>query len=449
MRLARPAGGNLLLAAAAGATAAVLGVISIERRSLWIDEAIDVRLTSLPWGDYVRVAFEREGSQALYLLFLKPWLALTSTDEWVARAPSVAFAALASAFLVLLGIRLFHSRLCGLGAGFLLATNAFSVAWSQQIRQYALAMLLAVVVTYLFVRALESGSWSWWLAYGVVGGISVYAHFFVALVLASHVPALVVNSRSRVVLLRWAVAAGTALAIALPALNFVLNHDTGQVAWIPQPEYDYIRDVLHEVSGESRLAFLVGAASLVVLIFSGIGGSRLSWQPILVGSWLVVPFAVTLAISSFKPMLLDRYLIVSVPALALAIAYAVSRLGRWPGVVALAILLAVALTHVRHWYGSFVEQDWRGAVGYVEQQKLPDEKVFVHPGWLGDPVSYYASSQPDTSDSLAGDRAWVVTLADRAPAVEEWVAASGYEVNERQSAFAGVGIWRVEKRKSG
>ena len=128
VRNAHPARDTLLLSIVAGATAALLGAISLERRSLWMDEALDVHWTSLSWADYLRIAFENEGSQALYLLLLKPWLALTSTDEWVARTPSVACAALASALMVPLGIRLFGSRLVGIGAGLLLATNAFSAS---------------------------------------------------------------------------------------------------------------------------------------------------------------------------------------------------------------------------------------------------------------------------------------------------------------------------------
>src|SRR5262245_14193435 len=160
-----------------------------------MDEALDVHWTGFSWSDYLHIAFENEGSQVLYLLMLKPWLALMSTDEWVARMPSVVFAALAAALMVPLAIRLFGSRFVGIGAGLLLATNAFSVSWSQQARQYALAMLFAVVVTYLFVIALESDGWAWWFAYGVVAGVSVYSHFFVALVVVSHVLALLVARR--------------------------------------------------------------------------------------------------------------------------------------------------------------------------------------------------------------------------------------------------------------
>jgi mannosyltransferase len=435
---------TLLLSAVAGGTAALLGAISLERRSLWMDEALDVHWTGFSWSDYLRIAFENEGSQVLYLLLLKPWLALTSTDEWVARTPSVIFAVVASALIVPLAIRLFGSRLVGIGAGLLLATNAFSVAWSQQARQYALAMLFAVVVTHLFVLALESDGWRWWFAYGVVAGVSVYSHFFVALVVVSHVPALIVSRRDDT-WHRWAVAAGISLAIALPAVNFVLYHDTGQVGWIPELEYAYVKDVLYEVSGESRLALVVAAAAVLALAAGAARAGSDAWRHVLVISWLLVPLALALAISYFKPMLVDRYLIVGVPALALATAYAASRLGRWGGTAALVVLLFVSLGHVRDWYGSLIEQDWRAAVQYADREKKPTDQLLAYPSFLLAPVDYYASGPVDNGDTLTTSTAWILTVADRAQEVEDLTARSGYQVADRAN-FVSVEAWRVEKK---
>jgi mannosyltransferase len=429
------------LSVAAGLTAFVLGVIELERRSLWIDEALDVGWTELAWGDYLRLAFQNEASQALYLLFLKPWVAVASNDEWAVRAPSVAFAALAAALLVPLGTRLTGSRLAGVGAGLLLATNAFAVAWSQQVRQYALAMLLAVVVTYLFVQALESEGWRWWLVYGVVSGVSVYAHFFIALVLASHAAAVVVVPRADV-LRRWAGAAALSFVIALPALDFVVNHDTGQSDWIPELSWPYLKDVVHELSGESRFALVLGAVGLVALVVAAVRQPRESWRYVLVASWLTVPLLLTLAISYVKPSLVDRFLIVAVPALALASAYAISRLGRWAGTAALVVAVAIALTHVRDWYGSLVEQDWRGAVQYVEREKQPQDQVFVHPHWLAPSVDYYTESPADTGQ-LSAERAWVISLTDRTADVEQLAAESQYRIAGSVN-FVSVQVWRVE-----
>jgi mannosyltransferase len=433
---------TVALAAAAGLTAFVLGVLELERRSLWIDEALDVAWTKLAWSDYLDLAFRDEASQALYLLLLKPWLAVVPEDEWAVRAPSVLFAALAAALLVPLGARLFGSRLVGAGSGLLLATNAFAVSWAQQARQYALAMLLAVVVTYLFVHALESDGWRWWIVYGLAGGVSVYAHFFVALVLASHAPAVAFAPRPGTAR-RFAGAAAVSFLVALPALYFAFFEDPGQVDWIPELSSAYLQDVLYEASGESNLALAVGGAGFAALLVGVVRRPSESWRYLLVATWLTVPLALTLAVSYFKPMLVDRYLIVSAPALALAAAYAATRLGRRAGAAALVVLVLVSLTHVRHWYDSLVEQDWRGAVRYVEREKGPADPIHVHPSFLTAPVDFYADAPVETG-ALSGERAWIVTLEDRAAEVEQLAAESGYEVAEH-SNFVSVGAWRVEK----
>jgi mannosyltransferase len=446
VRAARRGVETPLICVAAGATAAVLGLITLGRRSLWIDEAIDINLRGLSWGDYIHIAFHREGSQALYLLFLKPWLDLTSTSEWVARTPSVAFAAAAAALLVALGIRLFGSHMVGLGAGLLLATNAFVVSWSQQVRTYTLAMLFAVVVTYLFVLALESGSWRRWLIYGAAAGASVYAHFFVGLVLASHVLA-VATTRERATVRRWAAAAGIGLVIALPAFDFALRHDKGQVSWIPAVTYDYLQSVVHDVSGKSWLLLGVAFAGLLALVFAATSGRRDSWRYVLVASWLVLPVVLTLVISYFKPMLVDRYLIVSVPALALAASYAISRLGRLAGAVVLAILVLIGLVHVRDWYRSPVTENWRGAVAYA-MRAHPAEQMLVYPGWMGDPAVYYAGSAADLSETFTRDRARVIALVNDAQAVQDWLSSAGYRVVDRTN-FGAIDVWRVSRAPTG
>ena len=410
-----------------------------------MDEALDIAFSGLAWNDLIRTAFHQEGSQALYLLFLKPWLAVTSTEEWVARLPSVVFAASAAGLLVALGIRLFSSRLVGLGAGLLLATNVMSVSWSQQVRQYALAMLLAVVVTYLFVWAVESDRLGPWLVYGAVAGISIYAHFFVGLVVASHVVALVAVWQ-RVPAMNWAIAAGLTGLIALPAFDFVLYHDTGQVDWIQDLTYEHVRSAVHQAAGGSWLLPAIGAVGLVFLVVEALRRRRVLWRHVLVASWLVVPLTLAIAISYFKPILVERNLIVILPALSLAAAYALYRLGPRAGSVALVIVVAAGLTNVRDWYREGFGQDWRGAVQYVEHTKRSNDQLLVYPGWLAAPVSYYANSDVDPSEAPIADRAWVVTFYDRVAEAESWAAEAGYSVADRLS-FGQISVFLLTRTR--
>ena len=412
-----------------------------------MDEAIDVDYTRQAWGDYLRTAFHQEGSQALYLLILKPWLALTSTEDWVVRLPSVVFAAAAVGLLVALAIRVFESRFVGIGAGLILATSVTSVSWSQQARQYALAMFCAVGVSYLLVWAVESDRLVPWLVYGAAAGISVYAHFFVGLVVASQVIALLFTRR-RGVAMYWAIAAGVALLVALPAMDFVLYHDSGQVSWIQSLTYEHVRSAVHQASGGSWWPLPVLGVVGFVLVAVEVGRQRsLAWRYVLVASWLVGPLLLAVAISYFKPILVERYLIVSLPALALAAAYALSRLGPRLGTLALAIVLVASMTHVRDWYRAPYGEDWRSAVRYVDHAKRSDDQLLAYPGWLSAPVVHYANSDVDTSETPTAERAWVVTFVDRVGEAQGWSEEAGYSV-EQTSSFGQIYVLQLAKHSA-
>ena len=104
------------------------------------------------------------------------------------------------------------------------------------------------------------------------------------------------------------------------------------------------------------------------------------------------------------------------------------------------------MTHVRDWYGSLIEQDWRTAVRYVEQKKTPAEQLLANPSLLLAPVDYYASGPVDTGDSFATSPAWY----SRSPTVHRrsrtGLRGPGYEVTDRAN-FVSVEAWRAEKAR--
>jgi mannosyltransferase len=432
-------GRTSLDAVGVGLVSALAGLLTITRRPLWLDEALDVQWTRLGWWDYVTQIFGSEESQALYLLLLKPWLSVAGHGELAARLPSVLFAALASGLLVPVGTRLLGSRLAGVAAGLLLATNSFSVMWSQQARTYSLSMLAAVALTYAFLRVLDSPGWRWWLAYGVAAGLGVYAHFFVALVVVAHLLALGFAPRAGVGR-RAAAATAIAWLLMLPALEFAVNGDFGQIGWIPPLSGDGVTGALRALTGQSVVLLLLTLVGLVLLVVRACRDRSGRWQAVLVASWLVVPIAVCAGLSVFKPLFVDRYLIVVVPAASLCAAYVIARVGQWRGIAVLAVAVAWGSGAVLDWYRSPFQEDWRAASAYVDANRQPGEHLLVLPREHVLVAGYYLSSRPGTHRPT-GRVTWVVAGSDGRERAEHALSSAGYTIETRR-AFPGVTVLR-------
>jgi mannosyltransferase len=369
-----------------GLLALVLGLITLERKAWWFDEAHDITLARLHWLRLIGEAGYYEPSQALYLVLFKFWSTFTPDSEWFTRLPSVAAAVAAAGLAGLLGARLFN-RTTGVLAGTLLATNATVVSWSQQTRTYALATMMAVVVTFLFVRAMESEDRRAWLVYGIAGAVGIYAHFFVGFVLASHAvlwTSMSVAQRRRA-LEAWAI---VALAL-LPAVPFVALGGHGDTDWIPPTSWHGLRLAVSTIAGFNALT-LVAAGAGAVVIFSGRVPGAVRWKGDLLLAWAVVPLAGALIVSILKPMLVGRYLIVSAPALALLGAVALSAIRpRWVAAGGTILLLLVSTREIVAWYAS-VPEDWRGAAQFAAAEAHKGTTVALYPAGGYEAYQLYA-----------------------------------------------------------
>ena len=412
---------------AVAAVSALAGVIAIGRRPLWMDEAVDVQWTHLGWHDYVSLTFRSEMGQALWLLLLKPWLSIAGHGEVAARAPSVLFAAAACALLVPVGRTLLGGRLAGAAAGLLMACSAFVVEWEQQARTYTLALLASVAVTYVFLRALRSSGWRWWLLYALLGVAAVYTHFFLGLVLVAHaVAACTFRPRPG----RPAVYAGVVVVLlALPAAAFAISAPAVR-GWIPPLTVDVFAATLHSLAG-GRWA--VAAAAVAGAALAAASADR--WKAVLLISWIAVPLATAAALSVGHPSFLDRYLIGIVPAASLCAAYLLTRAPGWWGVLAVVAACAWALGPVADWYRSPFSEDWRAAAAYVDTRRAEGEHLTVTTDWLALVASYYMKSPPD-SRVVRGETTWVVTASVVGDAVEQQIRSRGYLIAEKK-AFPG------------
>ncbi len=121
----------------------------------------------------------------LYILLLRAWSDLTGQSEFALRFFSVLPSVLAVPLLFLLGRRLLGAR-AGVIAALLLTFSTYALWYAQMVRMYSLVLLLAVLSSYLLLRALERPQVRWWAAYTAATTVAMYTHVFGALLIPWH-----------------------------------------------------------------------------------------------------------------------------------------------------------------------------------------------------------------------------------------------------------------------
>ncbi|HKU21494.1 MAG TPA: glycosyltransferase family 39 protein [Terriglobales bacterium] len=379
--------GRARLALISGITvlSAGLRLLYLGKKSFWLDEIVSVSIARLDPAGFRNIVMSWELNEGLYYTLLRGWMHL-ARGEFGIRLLSVAPAVAAIPFVYLLGRRLFSER-TGLIAALLLAVNAFDVRYAQEARAYSLLAFLVVLGSWFFVRCVDSpkkkGNWAG-LAIALVLGI--YAHFFAGLMLPVFWLAALLRKRG----FPWRsflVSSGVVAFLAVPALLFVAMKNRGQVGWVKPTTWRDLYDLASLLSGRGGLVLLLLCAILLLLALVKMirsTGRRELWGDALVWMWLVLPVAMTVAISLWKPMFVSRYLIFCLPAFVLLVAAGLTVIRpRWLMGAALLAVLALSLRGVGAYYRTGFdppEQDWRGAVHYMLAQAQPGDAVlFYHP----------------------------------------------------------------------
>jgi mannosyltransferase len=460
--------------------AVLLRVLFLGKESLTWDEISSVRVAGGDWSHLVRtlwygdVGMHPQGNMSFYYTLLHIWMGL-GRSEFVLRLLSVLVAAGTIPLCYLLATELFGRR-TGLVASLLLALNVFHIRYAQEVRSYALLVLLVTLSSLLFVRGIWRPSWKVWASYTGATVLGIYSHFFAALVLAAHWISLAFLRRRDVPWRFVAMSACSAGVLLLPLVVFVLRKDTGQIGWIPRPAPDAIPQALVYLAGAGPMwdttmpGPLLRAAeagrNLLLVVYSGaiaaallnagrlwvrVGMSRETWKYSFLLAWLLVPPILAYLVSLVKPLFLVYYLIVSVPPLIVLAADGLSRIRPRPAVVA-ALVVWVGLTMVQagFYYEFGRRENWRDATQYILSRAHPEDGVLF---LLSTPAGfeYYrtrfhrAPSAPPvivSENELPREdlrRLWVMVRDDGQEGSPQSVAAGRYTLVQEQR-FVGVRV---------
>jgi mannosyltransferase len=312
-----------------------LGWYQIGRPELWRDELASWSFAARPLSSLIATAWHTGATQLVYYVLLHAWIMAFGDSVDAMRGLSVLAMAGAAASVTLVGRRLAGTR-AGLISGLVFALVPSVSRFAQEVRFYALEVLVAAVATLLLLRALERPTARRWLAYAACLGLLGYIDLVALSVVAGHAGGVALRwYRDRNSGQLWfAAAAAAGLAACLPLAVVGSAQAADQVKWIPRPGLDltafsfFGRNLFYSTS--------VAAAFIVLAILAW----ALAWREAAFATAIaVLPVAaVWLASQGPYSYFFPRYLLLTVGAWAILAGIALSRLDLKMAVAGLAVI---------------------------------------------------------------------------------------------------------------
>lgn len=371
----------LLTLLAAGLRLPQLGV-----QSFWFDEAATWSQVN---GSFLAMLSDTVSDNYPPLYNTVTWLFVQALGEaeWVLRLPAALFGIALVPMVFVLGTRV-AGRSAGLLAALLVALSAFHLWYSLEARMYSLLALAACAFAWAVLRdrEIQTRSSGWSVVgigltlllshpYGPLDWIAVSA---AALVLSPHRARLI-----RFYVITWAFFLPFGIALLVHAYEI-----TNRGFWIPEPTPQFVLDQFLDLTSALLPGLLVCAAAAFV--------PRRSDSPdpalLLLLALAIVPTLLGyLASLLTRPVLVDRYLIGSLPAILVLATAGTTRWlrGRW-SLAAIAIAATIASALGLAYAAPPPRPDWRAAAAYITQQSLPDACTIVRPGYNTRTWRFYA-----------------------------------------------------------
>jgi len=385
-------------------TAAALRLSHLGTKSLWLDEGATVALARMNWQHFAWVWWHGEANlQTIYFLLMRAWVHGGLSEAWL-RLPSALFGIASVPLLYMLGRRLLPDG-AALAAAALLTFSPTHVYYSHEARSYTLTIFLVLLSSYFFIRAAEEGRRADWVLWVAISIVAFYSHYFAALVLVAQAASLLFGKTSPAVWSRTLLGGLVILAAALPGVTYVLraSHENLYFAWMPAATPKEIWRLAKFFGGSGVkifVALILWVAGLVAIARSRRAEAEEFRHGMLIVLWALLPAVVTALVSVIHPIFLPRYVIFSLPAMALLAAAGSTALRRMRAGAALVVALcAMSVPAIFKDY-SKPREDWRDASHAILASAQPGDAVVFFPFYTRIMLDYYRDRDPQRPPPL-------------------------------------------------
>jgi mannosyltransferase len=406
----RPSAPTWPVVAGPAALAALLTFLQITGRSLGFDEGATVAIASQHGAALWAGIAHDGGNMSGYYLLLHVLIGAFGNSLLVLRIVP-ALATVATVALVALIARRLFSPLAALAGGTLAAVSLPLVYWGQTARAYAPMVAFVCAGFLAFIELCDPPDrrprrWPRF-AYVAAMTLAMYSSFVAVLVVPAQLLVLVHRRRA------WRPVAAGLGAVALacaPLVVLAVRRGSGQLFWVPHPNRMIETQVLQSLTSAGLTPSFHHTATTYVLMWGTVAAilalvadlvarrrrGEAVWGRALVLSWSIVPSAITFLYSfASQPIFEPRNVLVSTPAISLALATTVSgsRRGRTVAAVAVALVVALRALQLAPAYGVSPEP-WSTVTATVLAQSRPGDCVAFYPLDGRMAFQYYVADDP-------------------------------------------------------
>ena len=451
---APPAGGwarsSWPVIAGPAALAAILTFTGITTRSLGFDEGATVAIASQHGSALWAGIAHDGGNMSGYYLLLHVLIGAFGDGLLVLRIVT-GLATVATVALVSLIARRLFSAPVALAGGTLAAVSLPLIYWGQTARSYAPMVAFVCAGMLAFIELCDppdrdAGRWPW-LGYVAAMTLAMYSSFVAVLVVPAQLLVLVHRRRA------WR-AVGSALGViallCVPLVVLAVRRGSGQLFWVPHPNRMVETQVLQSLTSAGLTPSFHHTATTYVLMWGTVAAilalvadAALRWRRgegvwgrALVLTWAIVPAALTFLYSfASHPIFEPRNVLISTPAVSLALATAVARGGRRQVLAMLGVVVVVALRalQVVPAYGVSPEP-WSTVTARVLAQSRPGDCVAFYPLDARMAFQYYAARDPDGIQRAPRSILPIIPWSRVKSYVEEYATLSPAQVVRRTAA---------------
>lgn len=416
-----------------------IAVYHLDRESIWYDEGFTafVVYDDADSPDGIRSAvryilnsavtlFERARSDVhplLYYALMDGWTLIMGEATWILRLPSVFFGLIALSATYALGHNLFD-RPTGLIATLILGMSHFFIYYEREARMYTLLVAITVLLMLAMVRWLRQPTIRRALIMGVLMGLLMHTHYigvFIIFALLFYQAYYFMRERQFMGVKRWLLPHAIGFIVFLPWLPFAIQqltgHPNGPLGQVVFPTewgtVTWLWGIMTSSHGGLFVIGLVGGGGLFLLRQRHIQhhmGLLILW-------FVITPLGLLFINETGRAVLVVRYILVSLPPLALICAFGLRHIPTTPSllerfklqsiVVIMSMFLmgwiiVTQLTTYSFYWGD--KPRWKDAFAQLQDIRQSDEPAFID--LIPHNVATYYSRQFDVRRGISIDIGW-------------------------------------------